>query len=950
MAPVELWFPSTPGRTDDGSPSGLDPNRMTHSERFSLFFARRRHAFALVIAAVTVFFAAQMRHLEIFTQFLDLLPRDHRYIQTYETYRDVYGTANAVVAAVIPDEGDIYQADVLGAVLQLTEGMDSSVVSAEVNARPVSDFIDPDGPVERLVHGVVKVADGIFGRGEAVQAETGVEHNHTVSITHRTVRDQRVLLDGTLTAPQMILEIPTNPAEWKDLRKKVRRNPSVYGVIVALDERATLVRTSFLESRIDYAALFKHLRQLETEVEARWPVTVHLTGQPMLFGWSYAFATEILLIFLATIILSVTLLWAYFRRLFGVFLPLSGAIVNIIWGLGFAAWMGFHMDPLVLVVPMLITARAISHSVQFVERFYEEYEEIGDKEEACVRSMAELLLPGTLAILTDCVGLLTISLATIPLIEKLGLLCAFWAASIVVTEMLLNRLLILYLPAPRERERRVPVLAARILRGAAALVCAPAGAVSVVVAFAGMALASLFLAEDVPVGENRPGTPILYPDSEFNVAAGQIGERFFGLDELLVVAYSDTPGRVFAPDALKHTEALQRVLETDPAAGGSVSLVDLFKQTSRLFHNNDPRWGMWLQTTSEVVGFQYLIETSVPAQGVLDPYRARDGQSISIRTYYRDHQATTVARADALMRRFAEDERIEGEFAARLTPPAPGWPRRILGTLLPPPEPQLNVTTSDRDGGRVVQPVEVDPDSLPDGVLARFVGSGIGRAAELRSGGSFGPYELWVRAHDEADWQPRPNGVWLPDGVELRLAAGTMGVLAAANQEIAESHRAGLLVVFVATFLIITLTYRSLLVGCLLTVSLGTAALAALAVQSIAGIGINVNTLPVQAIGVGIGVDYAIYIVDRVREELRRGLQREAALARAIETTGLAIAFTATTLLAGIVFWIPISSLRFSADMSLLLSVLMAINAVGAVLLVPALLRLVPESWIRKGV
>ncbi len=155
--------------------------------------------------------------------------------------------------------------------------------------------------------------------------------------------------------------------------------------------------------------------------------------------------------------------------------------------------------------------------------------------------------------------------------------------------------------------------------------------------------------------------------------------------------------------------------------------------------------------------------------------------------------------------------------------------------------------------------------------------------------------------------------------------------------------------VFLATFLIIATSYRSLLVGGLLTVSLGTAALAALAVQGIAGIGVNVNTLPVQAIGVGIGVDYAIYIVDRIRQEVRRGLTREDALARAIETTGLAIAFTATTLLAGIIFWIPISSLRFSADMSLLLSVLMAVNAVGAVLLVPALLRLVPDSWIRRG-
>jgi predicted RND superfamily exporter protein len=192
--------------------------------------------------------------------------------------------------------------------------------------------------------------------------------------------------------------------------------------------------------------------------------------------------------------------------------------------------------------------------------------------------------------------------------------------------------------------------------------------------------------------------------------------------------------------------------------------------------------------------------------------------------------------------------------------------------------------------------------------------------------------------------------VWLPEGVELRLAAGTMGVLAAANEEIAKSHRAALIVVISVTLVIIAVSYRSFTVGVLLTLSLAMAALTALAVQGIAGIGLNVNTLPVQAIGIGIGVDYGIYVVDRARKEMRRGLEREAAIRKAVETTGIAVVFTASTLLAGIVLWIPLSSLRFSADMSLLLSVLMALNAIGAVLFVPAMLRLLPRSWISESV
>ena len=923
---------------------------MTAGERFSRFFARHRHAFAIAITLVTVCFAWQLRKLEIFTEFLDLLPRSHPYIQTYEQYRDVYGTANTVVAAVVAREGDIYQPSVIASILALTEGLDSSVVPANVNAQPASHYITPEGAVARAVHALVRATEAVFRRGEPVPADTGVEHNLTSSLTHRSVRDQRVRVDGTLESPQLLVDIPTRPEEWRELEERVERNPSVYGVVVSTDERASLVRVSFLESRLDYAALFKHVQQLVRDVEARYPVDVYVTGQPILFGWAYAFSTEILLVFFFTVLVSMVLLWAYFQHFYGVFLPLSGAAVNVVWGLGFAAWMGFNLDPLVLVVPMLITARAISHSVQFVERFYEEFERLGDKQEACILSMSELLLPGSMAILTDCVGLLTISLATIPLVQELGILCAFWAASIGVTEMLLNRLLILYLPAPRSRQHYVPKPVATILSAAANLVRSRVGAASVIGIFAGGALLCFALARDLPVGENRPGSPILYPDAEFNVAAREIGERFFGLDDLLVIAHAETPGRVYAPDALKWVESLQRVLETDPKAGGSLSFADLFKQTVRTFHNNDPRWAMWPQDTAESSGFLFFLETAIPSPGILDAYRSRDGRSLSVRIFYRDHQADTVREANARLRDFVANERLDGSLAIRLEAAAPsGW-RRVfpsLARLLPEAEPALSVVSTSNEGQRealLVQHVE-DERWEHGSVLERFEDADTGLLAELRRRGRFGRYSLWVRPSHGLELSERQSGVWLRDGVELRLAAGSVGILAAANEEIEASHSVGLAVVFLATFLIVTLSYRSFVIGGLLIVSLGTAALAALAVQASFGIGVNVNTLPVQAIGVGIGVDYAIYIVDRILQERAGGLARLDAIAHAIRTTGLAIAFTASTLIAGIVFWIPISSLRFSAEMSLLLTILMTVNALGAVLLVPVLLRVLPESW-----
>jgi predicted RND superfamily exporter protein len=90
----------------------------------------------------------------------------------------------------------------------------------------------------------------------------------------------------------------------------------------------------------------------------------------------------------------------------------------------------------------------------------------------------------------------------------------------------------------------------------------------------------------------------------------------------------------------------------------------------------------------------------------------------------------------------------------------------------------------------------------------------------------------------------------------------------------------------------------------------------------------------VQSVGVGIGVDYAIYIVDRIRQEVAETSDIDEAIRRAIRTTGMAVSFTATTVVGGIFLWI-FSNLRFQAEMAYLLVILMVINMLGAITVVP---------------
>jgi predicted RND superfamily exporter protein len=172
-------------------------------------------------------------------------------------------------------------------------------------------------------------------------------------------------------------------------------------------------------------------------------------------------------------------------------------------------------------------------------------------------------------------------------------------------------------------------------------------------------------------------------------------------------------------------------------------------------------------------------------------------------------------------------------------------------------------------------------------------------------------------------------------GVQFVLAGGLMGILAAVDDEVERSHVANILLIFLVIFVLHSVTYQSMSSGAIILLQIMTATMLSLAYMAIVGMGLNINTLPVQSVGVGIGVDYAIYIVDRIRHEVVDTEDIDEAIRRAVRTTGMAVTFTATTIVGGIVLW-SFSNLRFQADMAQLLSILMVINMLGAITVVPA--------------
>ncbi len=186
------------------------------------------------------------------------------------------------------------------------------------------------------------------------------------------------------------------------------------------------------------------------------------------------------------------------------------------------------------------------------------------------------------------------------------------------------------------------------------------------------------------------------------------------------------------------------------------------------------------------------------------------------------------------------------------------------------------------------------------------------------------------------------GGEFRTDEVNLRLATGSVGVAAAINETVSERERPILYMLYGAVFIMCVISFRSLLAALcvVLPLFLVTALGEALMVEL--GIGLKINTLTVVALGVGMGVDYAIYIFSRMRELLGQGKSLMQSYFEALKTTGIAIFYTALTLAIGVGTWIW-SALKFQADMGLMLTFMFVVNMIAAMVFLPALCR-----WLLK--
>lgn len=176
----------------------------------------------------------------------------------------------------------------------------------------------------------------------------------------------------------------------------------------------------------------------------------------------------------------------------------------------------------------------------------------------------------------------------------------------------------------------------------------------------------------------------------------------------------------------------------------------------------------------------------------------------------------------------------------------------------------------------------------------------------------------------------------LENGARFLTAGGQVGITKDVNDEIRASNRAVTLAIVAVIAFCVLLLYRSLAVSLIVVTTLVTANVVTYAVMVWQDIGLSINVVPLAGIGMGLGVDYAIYVIGRMREETQAGAELFEAVLQTVRTSGNAVVITALSVIIPLLPWFFLSSIRFQAEMGLLLAMVLFMNVLGALVFIPA--------------
>ncbi|MCH8057626.1 MAG: MMPL family transporter [Proteobacteria bacterium] len=707
----------------------------------------------------------------------------------------------------------------------------------------------------------------------------GVDRASVRSIFTPNVRFVEIVEDGFAGGNVIPSDYSPSPEMFERVRSNIVKSGEV-GRLVSGDFSGAMVWANLLEEnpqtgeKLDYRDVAAQLEAIRTEFEGD-DFTVHIIGFAKIVGDISDGAQSVVWFFLIALVLTAVLLYLYSRSVWLTVLPLTCSLVAVIWQMGILSLLGYSLDPMNILTPFLIFAIGVSHGVQKISAWIVEKEFGGRTPDDWVKSGVH-------------------SVEEIPRRS----------------------------PMHGSRETIKKLLAPGVI-----------ALLSDVIGFLTILFISIRIIQELAI-------------------TASIGVAVIILTNLLLLPVLLSWVQLKNP--VKYRERLLRKAAADSP------LWDFLASFT------EPRRAAWAIATSVAlfaVGFWLAQDMKIGDSEVGVPElrpEARynlDALLISQRFALGVDVLTIVAETipDACtenynvvetMDRFAWNlANVEGVQKVITLPMVAkvvnsGWNEgNIKWRILPRDNYVLRQALSsiDTDTGLLnsdcsAMPIMVFTSDHRAETIARIVQ----RVKELRE--DLEIVDLSFVLEHEVLEELANEGEVTTERLKFRLATGNVGVMAATNEDIAAAEKPMLALVFGSIIILCMVTYRTILGTLCIVLPLVVVSTLAEALMALYGIGLKVNTLPVVALGVGIGVDYGIYIYNKLDIYLKEGFDLREAYYRTLRLTGRAVIFTGFTLGAGVGTW-AFSALQFQADMGILLAFIFLANMVAAIVILPALVR-----------
>ncbi|MEQ8517061.1 MAG: MMPL family transporter [Chromatocurvus sp.] len=740
----------------------------------------------LIFAVATLFFLWQLTLLRPDASFEKMIPVSHPYVQNFLASRDdLKGLGNSVRIVVETHEGDIF----------------------------TEEFQD-------LLR---RITDEVF-------YVNGVDRSALQSLWTPNVRWQEVTEEGFVGGSVIPDDYDGSDRTLDKLRQNTLKSGQI-GRLVANDFRSAIIVAPLVEidpgtgERLDYTELSDDLETLIRDKYESENITIRIIGFAKLIGDLIEGAGLVAFFFLIAFVITAVLLFVYSRCGWLTFASLLCSTVAVIWQMGLLRLMGMGLDPYSMLVPFLVFAVGISHSVQIINRFGHFIYHRVSRIDAARLTFVRLSKPGFIALVSDGVGFFTLRVIDIPVIRELAVVASTGIAVLILSNLVLLPLVLSFTGitdrcvryrADKDHSayRHWQLLSRATERGPA---------LTILGICAGLFAFGLWFGQNQQIGDLDPGAPELRPDSRYNIDNAFLTRNYSTSTDVFVVMARTGVQQCGSYRFIAAVDRFQTEMQSVPGVQSALSLVDVSKLVIQGMNEGNPKW-------HEISRNQYILNNSLSRAP--SSLRNTDCSMAPVILFLDDHKAETL--------------------------------RRVV--------------------------------SAAEGFASRHAG----------------------------------------DAVRFELAAGNAGVEAATNIVIEEAQTRMLLWVYGVVTLLCLLNFRSVRITACIIVPLVLTSVLAQALMAALGIGVKVATLPVIALGVGIGVDYGIYIYSALQFYLSRGEPLNTAYFEALKSSGTAVAFTGLTLAIGVATWI-FSPIKFQADMGVMLTFMFFWNMVGALVFLPAL-------------